>query len=263
MISPATRIGELLAAHPALVGVLAEFHPHFAQLRSRLLRKLVAPRVTVAQAARIAGVPVEALLGAIRRAVGEPETPLPADEASCREPVTEPRPAALDWLRPVHVDVHDDIARGAEPFPRIMAVVKALGEREALVLRAPFEPTPLYDVLGQRGFSHWTDRHGDGHWSVWFYRGGAVSGPSAPTRGSASVRPARAVLDVRGLAPPQPMLRVLHSLDAMGAGDELLVMHDRKPLFLYPQLDDRGFAHQTREVEPGVIEILIRRRRAG
>lgn len=263
MISPDMRVSELLDAHPQVVDVLADLHPHFTQLRSRLMRRLIAPRVTVAQAARIAGVPVETLLAAVRRAIGEPEPAPAACETLRREPVAEPRPAALDELRPVHVDVRDDIARGAEPFPRIMAAVKALGERETLVLRAPFEPIPLYDVLGQRGLSHWTDRHDDRDWSVWFYRGGAVSVAAARAHGSAASRRGRVVLDVRGLEPPQPMVRVLEGLDAMGAGDELLVMHDRKPLFLYPQLDDRGFAHETREVAPGLVEILIRRRIGG
>jgi hypothetical protein len=32
-----------------------------------------------------------------------------------------------------------------------------------------------------------------------------------------------------------------------------------KPLFLYPQLEDRGFAHDTGEVAPGLVEIRVRR----
>lgn len=263
MISPGTRVSELLAAHPQLVDVLADAHPHFTQLRSRLLRRLVAPRITVAQAAGIAGMPVEALLAALRVAVGEPE-PAPA---ACQTPGDEiaagPRPPALGDLRPVHVDVRDDIARGVEPFARIMAVVKTLDEGQALVLRAPFEPVPLYDVLAQRGFSHWTDRQGERDWSVWFYRGIVPPGAAVRPHGNAAGRPGRVVIDVRGLEPPQPMVRVLDSLDAMGAGDELLVVHDRQPLFLYPQLDDRGFSHETREIGPGLVEILIRRRNTG
>jgi hypothetical protein len=32
-----------------------------------------------------------------------------------------------------------------------------------------------------------------------------------------------------------------------------------RPTFLYPQLDERGFAHETDEPEPGVVRIRIRR----
>jgi len=151
------------------------------------------------------------------------------------------RPAVLETLRPVHVDARDDIRRGVEPFPRIMAAVKALGHGEVLVVRAPFEPVPLYKVLGGQAFAHWTERHEATDWSVWFYRRSDL------------------VLDVRGLEPPLPMVRVLERLDTLAPGETLLVVHERRPLFLYPQLDQRGFAHETDETEPGVVRIRIRR----
>jgi uncharacterized protein (DUF2249 family) len=263
MISPDTRLSELIEGHPDVIEVLADFHPHFGQLRSRLLRRLMAPRVSVAQAARIAGVPVEALLAVLRRAAGEPP-PAPAcspeDDAAAgaTESHHTERPAVLDDLTPVHVDVREDIARGVEPFARIMAAVKALGAREALVLRAPFEPVPLYDVLARRGLGHWSERHDARDWSVWFFPT-SLAAPAAPAPAGAAGR-GRVTLDVRGLEPPQPMVQVLERLDALRPGEELLVVHDRRPMFLYPQLDDRGFVHETREVAPGLVEILIRAR---
>lgn len=274
MISEDTRVSELLDAHPGLVDVLARFHPHFEQLRSARLRRMVGPRVTVGQAAAMAGVPTEALLALLRRTVGEPApTPACSPEAGAepgRAPahLGPPRPAALGLVRPTHLDVRDDLARGVEPFARIVAAVKALQEGEALVLRVPFEPFPLYDVLGKRGLAHWTERHDAQDWSVWFYRDATATDPrtavpAAPGRAGPSGAPAahsrRLTLDVRGLEPPLPMVRVIEQLDALGPADELLVVHERKPMFLYPQLDDRGFAHDTREVSPGLVEILIRR----
>ena len=70
----------------------------------------------------------------------------------------------------------------------------------------------------------------------------------------------RVDLDVRGLEPPAPMVRVLEMLDRLAPGQRLEVRHDRRPVFLYPQLDERGFAHETDEPEPGLVRILIRRR---
>src|SRR5215475_15717920 len=61
--------------------------------------------------------------------------------------------------RRVRLDVRDNIRRGEEPFARIMAAVKELAGDQALVLRVPFEPIPLYEVLGKRGFAHSTERH--------------------------------------------------------------------------------------------------------
>lgn len=73
--------------------------------------------------------------------------------------------------------------------------------------------------------------------------------------------PTDVVLDVRGLEPPQPMLRVLDALDQLDAGAALEVRLDRRPVFLYPQLEDRGFEHDTSEPAPGLVRVLVRRRR--
>lgn len=51
-------------------------------------------------------------------------------------------------------------------------------------------------------------------------------------------------LDVRGLEPPNPMVRVLTLIDSGEADDVLIVHLDREPIFLYPELDDRGWSYE-------------------
>ena len=157
----------------------------------------------------------------------------------------------------VYLDVCEVIQRGEEPFARIMAAVNALATDQALVLRVPFEPIPLYKVLGKRGFAHWAECRAADDWSVGFYRDRAPSREEAAAAGALARD--RTVLDVRGLEPPQPMVRVLEEIDRLGPGAELEVHHDRRPMFLYPQLDERGLIHETDEPEPGLVRILIRR----
>src|SRR5262249_33600668 len=124
--------------------------------------------------------------------------------------------ARLPEGRRVRLDVRDDIRRGNEPFTRIMTAVRELEGDQALVLRVPFEPIPLYDVLGRGGFQLGRERRAAADWSVPFSR---ESGPSpaaaAPT-----------VIDVRGLEPPQPMVKVLDAIDRLEPGVELEVRHD-------------------------------------
>jgi uncharacterized protein (DUF2249 family) len=162
-----------------------------------------------------------------------------------------------------HLDVREDIERGGEPFQRIMAAVDALGPDEALVLHVPFEPLPLYKVLGARGFGHRAERRAPGDWWVWFYReaNASTSKPPATSPLDAASPAAEgqrtARLDVRGIEPPWPMVRVLEALERLGPGDRLEVLHDRRPLFLYPQLDERGFRHATDEPRPGLVRIAI------
>jgi uncharacterized protein (DUF2249 family) len=162
--------------------------------------------------------------------------------------------AAMDDDRRMTFDVRDELARGIAPFGRIIAAANELPPGHALVLRTPFEPIPLYRVLGRRGFAHWTERQAPDDWRAWFWQDGAP----APPAGAGTTY----VLDVRGLASPPPMGRVLERLASLGTDETLAVLHDCRPLFLYPQLEARGFTHETDEPANGLVRIRIRRQGA-
>ncbi len=66
-------------------------------------------------------------------------------------------------------------------------------------------------------------------------------------------------LDVRGLDPPLPLVRVLERLDTLPLRGRLEVLLDRRPTLLYPQLDARGLTHVTDEPAPGVVRVVISR----
>ncbi|WP_376794236.1 DUF2249 domain-containing protein [Thermogemmatispora sp.] len=68
------------------------------------------------------------------------------------------------------LDVRPDLERGDEPFVRIMEAATPLKVGETLVLVAPFEPVPLYGVLGGRGFRHETLCLAADEWVVRFTR---------------------------------------------------------------------------------------------
>jgi hypothetical protein len=65
-----------------------------------------------------------------------------------------------------------------------------------------------------------------------------------PEDGTRVWRTADAVhIDVRGLDPPEPMVEILRLID-LGQADCVLIAYlDREPIFLYPELDDRGWSH--------------------
>ena len=68
------------------------------------------------------------------------------------------------------LDVRATIRGGGEPFDEIMQAVAELAPDEDLVLLAPFEPVPLYGVLGAKGYSHATTSLGEGDYQVRFAR---------------------------------------------------------------------------------------------
>lgn len=69
--------------------------------------------------------------------------------------------------------------------------------------------------------------------------------------------PTPLVVDVRGLEPPQPMIRILKLLDGLASGQRLVVIHERRPMLLHPQLEERGFSHETEELGPDKYRITI------
>lgn len=70
------------------------------------------------------------------------------------------------------LDVRPTLARGDEPFEQIMEAAVGIQPGEWLVIIAPFEPAPLYGVLGAQGFSHAAQRLAADEWVVRFTREG-------------------------------------------------------------------------------------------
>ncbi len=71
---------------------------------------------------------------------------------------------------PLEVDVRVLCETRQAPLPRILAALGELAPGQALRVIAPFEPAPLYQLLGAQGFSHETKETGDGAWVVTFRR---------------------------------------------------------------------------------------------
>ncbi len=72
--------------------------------------------------------------------------------------------------------------------------------------------------------------------------------------------PACTVIDGRGLEPPEPFVRTMAALDAMGAGESVLLLLPREPHPLYQALERQAFLHQTQRTVDGVFEIRIWRK---
>jgi len=167
----------------------------------------------------------------------------------------------------ITLDVRGDIRNGREPFSKIMAATGSLQADDQLLLIAPFEPKPLFSVLGRLGFSHTARALESGDWEVLFTRlpveSKVVVSPAAAAEGSrdqtvssdGNIRD----VDARGLEPPQPMVKILEAVAVLPTGVELRARTDRRPMHLYPQLEQRGFVGVTEEQTDGSYLTHIRR----
>lgn len=164
----------------------------------------------------------------------------------------------INGLKIVRLDVREDIKNGADPFQKIMGAVGKLGEGEALHLINGFEPFPLYSVLKNKGFEHITNRIPEG-FEIIFFRDNTGEGP-VKVSGEADEnsftdddlknlahKKNNIEMDVRGLEPPQPLLKIFEALENLKDDEALYVTHERKPIHLYPRLKDAGYKFLTEE----------------
>ena len=66
-------------------------------------------------------------------------------------------------------------------------------------------------------------------------------------------------IDVRGLSPPDPMVAILALLERPETENRVIVHHDREPVFLYPELAERGWSHEIIAGEPGEVRLSLTR----
>ncbi len=150
----------------------------------------------------------------------------------------------MTTLDPLELDVRPQLARGEEPFGAIMAAADRLAPGQSLRLIAPFRPAPLFNVMANRGFGVSDRRRSDGAWEVVFAPLQAIEPAvdlapgSAP--GAALWPDPTQTLDLVGLMPPEPMVRILETVGSMEPGAVLFALLDREPMFLFPELAQRG-----------------------
>ncbi len=66
-------------------------------------------------------------------------------------------------------------------------------------------------------------------------------------------------IDVRGLEPPEPMVAILQLLEMPDVTALVVVHHDREPIFLYPELVERGWTHEIIPGNPGEVRLRLTR----
>lgn len=73
------------------------------------------------------------------------------------------------------LDVRPMLAAGEEPFDAILGAARAVPTGGVLEIVAPFEPAPLYAVLGGMGFAHRTEPLEGGAFAVRFTQTGVTA----------------------------------------------------------------------------------------
>jgi len=130
IITPKTKIFDLLEAFPDLEETLIAQAPQFAKLRNPLLRKTIGKVTTLSQAAAVGGLKVEELVNALRKKAGQSHLS-EFDHQQVNYITVKP-----GWFNQKRVaqtiDVRDILHEGEQPVHEVLSSVKKLKKKEIL-----------------------------------------------------------------------------------------------------------------------------------
>ncbi len=153
IISPKTKVGELLDTYPQLESVLMEMSPSFEKLKNPILRKTVARVATLQQIAVVGGLTVDTIVNRLRNEIGQ-ETMEAENETSVY--LSEIPPEWFDEKRIVKkYDATLLINSGGSPMNEILHQTSGLSRNEIFELTTPFIPAPILDMLISKNFRVW------------------------------------------------------------------------------------------------------------
>jgi len=152
LITASLKVGALLDAYPELEQVLVDLAPPFRKLRNPVLRRTVARVTTLAQAARVAGVPLGPLVRALRKAAGQATEDLPPTREEAPHDSGGPVP---EWVTrgeiAVTLNADELLAGGVNPLTLAQGHLNSLQPDQVLLIEGSFRPEPLIDLLTRQG----------------------------------------------------------------------------------------------------------------
>jgi len=131
---------------------LISMSPSYKKLKNPILRKTVAKVATLRQVARVGNISVARLVNELRNAVGQEiaafgETP-DRDDTELPEWFDESKIVRT-------IDARPTIEAGEQPINMVFSALGKLEKDEILALITPFNPAPLIEMAGKKGFNHY------------------------------------------------------------------------------------------------------------
>ncbi len=272
-ISANTKISELIKANPASIDAIVSINKHFEKLRNPILRKILASRVTIADAAKIGGCTVNDFfkkLAPLGFTVSTDATPKIDESGTLKEKPDFMKQISTKKI--ITLDVRPDIASGKDPFQRIMQKVSALSPDDVLLIINTFEPVPLINILKKKEFEHYTEIDADKVVHTYLKPGADKKITLSTEIDTPTIHEAKVFeeklnhftgrikeIDVRDMEMPMPMMTILQELETLPEGMALFVHHKKVPQYLLPELKERNFSWLIKEVETGNVKLLIYR----
>jgi hypothetical protein len=166
IITPRTKVHDLLEAYPQLEEKLIEMAPVFSKLKNPILRRTIARVTTLQQAAAVGNVPVHTLVNTLRGIAGQDVLEgLVAGSGQKQKPAWLSRDKIVRTL-----DACPIIEQGGHPLGDVLTGVKELGTGEIYELITPFLPAPLIERVVAQGFDHWSEIESEDQYISYFLK---------------------------------------------------------------------------------------------
>jgi hypothetical protein len=167
VITPQTKIAELLDAYPELEIVLIDLAPAFKKLQNPILRKTVARVTSIRQAAAIGKLPVDIVVNKLRGLTGQGN--LENIQGNPEHSANKPEWLVAEKIK-VRFDATEMIASGGHPLTKVMQDLKDWKSGDIYELTTPFLPAPLLDKVKEKGFRIWSNEIEPGTFKNYFQK---------------------------------------------------------------------------------------------
>jgi phenylalanyl-tRNA synthetase alpha subunit len=167
IITPKTKVFDIIEAYPELEDVLIAYVPTFEKLKNPVLRRTVGKVATLQQAALIGNVNVGLLVNKLREVIGQNTEEMNTEENQ----YNYQKPEWFDENKvTVKLDVREMLAKGEHPVAQVMEDLKKQKEDEIYLLIAPFLPVPLIDKASSLNFVHFIKKEDDELFFIYFIK---------------------------------------------------------------------------------------------
>ena len=167
IITPKSKIFDILEAYPELEDVLVGYVPEFEKIKNPVLRRTVGKVASLQQAASIGRVNVAELVNLLRERIGQTAEEILAEDSLYNYD-------APTWFNVTKIakslDVREMLAKGEHPVAQVMEELKKLKDGEIYQLIAPFLTVPLIDKATSLGFTHWIKNEEESLFFIYFFK---------------------------------------------------------------------------------------------
>ncbi len=272
IISAKTKIAALIKENSLVIDVIAEINSNFRKLKNPVLRRVLAPRVSVEAAAKIGGVDIQVFFDKLKKIGFEIDSNIDSELTKTTNKeinIKTNNMFDLENDKITVLDVREGLANGIDPFGEIMAAIKDFADGEVLKIINTFEPAPIINVLKQKGFISKVEHISEKEIHTYLKKVTVDNSDEVNAKAKevaktddidsvfASFKEKFKEIDVRDLEMPQPMVTILEELKDLPDDYCLYVNHKQIPQFLLPQLDERNYVYLSKEIDHDNTKMLI------